>query len=113
MVRDWEALILRVAHEEMAHLGDGQQPARRGRRHPTLPEGPNFPLQRRYFRTDVPPNVGGTRFMEFTLTSFQSPGAALIGDQLACRVSELFNFFCSSLLLLLLMQYCMELIGPL
>jgi hypothetical protein len=54
--------------------------------------GPNFPLQRCYFRTDVPPNVGGTRFMDFTLTSFQSPGAALIGDQLACRVSELFNY---------------------
>jgi hypothetical protein len=37
-----EALILRVAHEEMAHLEDGQQPARRGRRHPTLPTGPTF-----------------------------------------------------------------------
>jgi Ferritin-like len=91
MARDWDALILRVAHEEMAISGmDTNLLAAVGR----TPHcgGPNFPLLRRYFRTDQPLDVGGTRFMIFTLTSFPSPGAALIGDRLACRVSELATF---------------------
>jgi hypothetical protein len=58
---------------------------------PHTSDGPNFPLLSCYFRTDEPPDVGVTRSMEFTRTPFPSPGAALIGDQLACRVSELFN----------------------
>ena len=98
MIRDRQALIPQVAHEEMAHPGIDTNLLAAGPHTPHC-RRPNLPLLRRYFRTDEPLDVGGTRFMKFTLTSFPSPGAAHIRDQLACRVPELFNDFCSSMLL--------------
>ena len=71
LVREWEAVILRVAHEEMAHLGTvsnlltavGVAPQFRR---------PNFPVPNRYFRSDNPPDGQSARFLEFTLTPFSA-----------------------------------------
>jgi rubrerythrin len=66
LIRDWEGHILRVAREEMAHLGTvsnlltavgGASQFRR----------PNFPQPARYFPT---PSAGSVEYVEFTLEPF-------------------------------------------
>jgi len=68
-MREWEAQILRVAHDEMGHLGTvcNLLTAIGGAPHFGRP---NFPVANRYFPTDDPATTG---FVEFTLEPF-SPG---------------------------------------
>jgi hypothetical protein len=69
VVREWEAAILKVAQEEMAHLGTVSNllTAIGGAPHFRRP---NFPVPNRYFRMDDPDGEGPARFLEFALTPF-------------------------------------------
>jgi Ferritin-like len=71
LVREWEATILRVAHEEMAHLGTVSNLLTAVGGAPQF-RRPNFPVPNRYFRSDDPTDGQPARFLEFTLTPFST-----------------------------------------
>jgi hypothetical protein len=75
LVREWEAAILRVAHEEMAHLGTVSNLLTAVGGAPHF-RRPNFPVASRYFHTDDPSDGGTPRFLEFTLTPFSAETVA-------------------------------------